>query len=116
MEFFRSLRSLCKASVFNSDDDDDDDSTCCRRCDELELFAIRDVVVLDFVVDDVELLLSTCVFYKLLHRLNVTNDNDDSSMTEFRIEVIDRLVPKGQCYDISLNWSNDIQRFWYKMR
>lgn len=71
MEFLRSLKSLCKASVFNSDDDDDDDSTCWRRCDELELFAIRDVVVLDFVVDDVELLLSTCVYDKLLNHLHV---------------------------------------------
>lgn len=61
MEFLISLKSRCKARLFISDvdkDDDDDDRTCCKRCDEL--LATRDVFVLDFVVDDDELLFSIC--------------------------------------------------------
>lgn len=61
MEFFISLKSRCNARLFISDednDDDDDDRTCCKRCDEL--LATRDVVVLDFVVDDELLLFNIC--------------------------------------------------------
>lgn len=63
MEFFISLKSRCNARLFISDvddDDDDDDRTCCKRCDEL--LATRDVFVLDFVVDDEELLFSIWLF------------------------------------------------------
>lgn len=61
MEFFISFKSRFNAIALISDEDKDDDDvdeeTWCKRCDD-DVFATRDVVVLD-LVDDVLLLFST---------------------------------------------------------